>query len=149
MNVRLLESDVLFAFLPAEPQAQPELRLLWRHLAEEGPLHLIVDMSRVEIITSPSIGSLLLLRKLQAEQGVRLLLCNVRLATKCILRVVGLETIFDYADDKLDALKILRHGQGLSAASDMGSSSCDEACDAPWPDASGRKRLPESSNMSI
>ena len=115
MNVRLLESDVLLASLPPEPQAQPELRLLWRHLSERAPLHLVIDMSRVEVITSPSIGTLLLLRRLQSERGVRLLLCQPRLATKCILRVVGLDAIFDYAKDKPDALKLLRQWQGHSA----------------------------------
>lgn len=112
MNIRLLEPDILFAFLPAEPLAQPELRQLWKHLSRREPLHLIVDLSRVEIITSPSIGTLLLLRKLQSERGVKLLLCGARLATKCILRVVGLESVFDYAEDKHDALRIVRHWQG-------------------------------------
>ena len=117
MDIRLLDPNILFAFLPAEPLVQPELRLLWKHVSESQPLHLVIDLSRVEIITSPSIGTLLLLRQLQSERNVRLLLCKPRLATRCILRVVGLESVFDYANDKSEALKILRQWRGSPAES--------------------------------
>jgi anti-anti-sigma regulatory factor len=132
MNVRLLESDILFAFLPAEPLAQPELRLLWKHLYEHEPLHLIVDLSRVEIITSPSIGTLLLLRQLQSERRVRLLLCKPRLATRCILRVVGLESVFDYAEDKPGALKILSQWRERSAEGFDNEPESDPVPSRPW-----------------
>lgn len=112
MNAWPIEPDVLCASLPAEPRVQPELALLRKHLSEREPSHLIVDLSRVEIISSPGIGALLLLRQMQAERGSRLLLCNVALATKCILRVVGLESVFDYAEDKMEALRALRHSTG-------------------------------------
>jgi len=133
MDVRLLESEILFAVLPPPPLAQPELRLLWKHLDDREPLHLVIDLSKVEIITSPSIGSLLLLRKLQSERGTRLLLCRVRLATKCILRVVGLESFFDYADDKVDALRILRQGSRLPAEVPWGDQESREAVPRRWP----------------
>ena len=107
MDIRLLEPNVQFALLPSEPLLQPELRLLGMQLSERDAAHLILDMSRVEIITSPSIGGLLLLRKLQSDRGVRLVLCNVRLATKCILRVVGLDTIFTCVCDRSEAMKTL------------------------------------------
>jgi anti-anti-sigma regulatory factor len=115
MDARLVEPNVLLAFLPSEPLLQPELRLLGRHLSEREPLHLVMDMSRVEIITSPSIGGLLVLRKLQLERRGRLILCNLRLATKCILRVVGLDVAFEYVRDRSEALKALRHEPDLVA----------------------------------
>ena len=132
MNVRLLESDVLFAFLPPEPLAQPELRLLWKHLSEREPVHLVLDLARVEVITSPSIGTLLLLRRLQSERGARLLLCQTRLATKCILRVVGLDVVFDYAKDKPEALKILRQWKGRSAEALSMESESDPVMSQQW-----------------
>lgn len=132
MNIRLLESDVLFAFLPPEPQAQPELRLLWKHLCERESVHLVIDMSRVEILTSPSIGTLLLFRRLQSERGARLLLCKARLATKCILRVVGLDTVFDYAKDKPDALKVLRQWKRRSAEAFSMEPDSDPAMSRQW-----------------
>ena len=115
MDARLVEPNVLLAFPPSEPLLQPELRLLGKHLSEREPLHLVMDMSRVEIITSPSIGGLLVLRKLQLERCGRLILCNLRLATKCILRVVGLDMAFEYVGDKPEALKALRNEPDLVA----------------------------------
>ena len=132
MDVRWLEPDVLFAFLPPEPLAQRELRSLWKYLSEREPVHLVVDLSRVEIITSPGIGTLLLLRKLQSDRGVRLLLCRTRLATKCILRVVGLDTIFDFAEDKPEALKMLRQWPQRATEAVGPTSNHDLVLSNPW-----------------
>ena len=115
MNIRLLEHDVLFAFLPAEPRLQPELSLLRKYLAESKPTHLILDFTKVEIITSVSIGALLLLRQRQVECDARLVLYGVGLATRCIFQVVGLKAILWYAVDKSDALRMVRQGRETPA----------------------------------
>lgn len=112
MDIRLIEPDVLFAFLPAEPGTRAELALLRSHLKERDSLHLIIDLSRVEIISSPSIGGLLFLRKMQAEREVKLLLCQMHLATRCVLRVVGLDTVFECVTDKAEALRVIHQGAG-------------------------------------
>lgn len=111
MDIRHLESDILFTSLPAEPQLGPELALLRRSVLEAQDQHLIVDLSRVEIIMSPSIGGLLLLRRALSEHGRRLILCNVHLATRCILRVVGLDCLFEVTADRFGALTALRQSQ--------------------------------------
>lgn len=108
MNAKLLEPDILFALLPPEPQLRPELALLRQNVAPAADKHLILDLSRVEIMTSPSIGGLLVLRSLLSARGRRLILCNTRLATKCIFRVAGLDSVFDFARDKTDAVKAIR-----------------------------------------
>jgi len=108
MNTQRLDPNVLFVVLPAEPQLRPELALMRENVSRTGGLNLILELSRVEIITSPSIGGLLLMQRLLAEQGYRLVLCDVCLATKCILRVAGLDTFFEYARDKFEALTVLR-----------------------------------------
>lgn len=108
MDIRHLESDILFTSLPAEPQLGPELALLRCNVLGTQDKHLVLDLSRVEIITSPSIGGLLLLRRALSERGRRLILCNVHLATRCILRVVGLDCLFEVAADRFGALSALR-----------------------------------------
>jgi len=112
MNTQRLDPNVLFVVLPAEPQLRPELALMRENVSRTGGLNLILDLSRVELITSPSIGGsiggLLLMQRLLAEQECRLVLCNLRLATKCIFRVAGLDTFFEYARDKFEALTVLR-----------------------------------------
>jgi anti-anti-sigma regulatory factor len=104
METRLLEPDVLYVFLPPEPMLRPELTLFREHLPQVGDKHLILDLSRVEIITSPSIGNLLLLQRQQAQRERRLILCGARLATRCIFRVAGLDAHLDFAEDKSEAL---------------------------------------------
>lgn len=108
MDIRHLESDILFASLPAEPQLGPELALLRSKILGLQDKHLVLDLSRVEIIASPSIGGLLLLRRALSERGHRLILCNVHLATRCILRVVGLDCLFEVTTDRFSALEALR-----------------------------------------
>jgi anti-anti-sigma factor len=108
METRLLEPDILYVFLPPEPSLRPELTLLREHLPEVGDRHLILDLSRVEIITSPSIGNLLLIQKQQGQQGRRLILCGARLATRCIFRVAGLDTHLEFAEDRSEALTAVR-----------------------------------------
>jgi len=104
----MLEPDVLFVFLSSEPQLTLELARLRDNLAQTAHTDLVLDLSCVEIVTSPCIGSLLVLRQILSQHGHRLVLCNACLATKCIFRVAGLDSVFEFANNKLDALKALR-----------------------------------------
>jgi len=108
MDTQLLDADVLYVFLPPEPLLGPELTLLREHLPQVGDKHLILDLSRVMIITSPCIGSLLLLQKQLAQHGRRLVLCGAHLATRCIFQVAGLDTHLEFVEDKLEALTAIR-----------------------------------------
>jgi len=111
MDIRLLEPGVLYASLPPEPQLRPELVLLRQSIPEDEETHVILDLSRVEIITSPSIGGLLLLQRQLSQHGRKLVLCSARLATKCIFRVAGLESLLELAADKSEALAALHRSQ--------------------------------------
>ena len=104
MNTRLLEPDVLYALLPPEPLLRSELTQLREQLPQVGDKHLVLDLSHVEILTSPSIGHLLLLQKQLAQRGCRLMLYGTRLATRCIFRVAGLDTLFEFAEEKSEAI---------------------------------------------
>jgi anti-anti-sigma factor len=126
MNRRKLQPNVLFVLLPGEPQLRPELVSLRKKISAGKGAHVVLELSRVEIITSPSIGNLLLLQKLVEETGHKLILCNVRLATKCILRVAGLQPFFELAEDKFEALDILGQTQGVL---DHGLRSREQACE--------------------
>jgi len=108
MDTQLLEADVLYVFLPPEPLLRPELTLLREHLPQVGDKHLVLDLSRVTVITSPSIGNVLLLQKQLARQGRRLILCDVHLATRCIFRVAGLDTHLEFAENKSEALTVIQ-----------------------------------------
>jgi anti-anti-sigma factor len=111
MDIRLLEPGILYVSLPPEPQLHPELVLLRRRLSEDGEMHVILDFSRVEIITSPSIGALLLLQRQLSQRGWKLVLCSVRPATTCIFRVAGLDLLLELAADKSEALAVVHRSQ--------------------------------------
>jgi anti-anti-sigma factor len=85
-----------------------ELAQLRENLAQEAGTHLVLDLGCVEIITSPCLGSLLALQHVLSQCGRRLILCNARLATRCIFRVAGLDSVFEFQNNRLDALKALR-----------------------------------------
>ena len=116
MDARLLEPDVLYVFLPPEPQLRPELALLRDRVPLMGNRHLVLDLARVEIITSPSIGSLLLLQRQLGLRERRVVLCSARLTTKCIFRVAGLDTLLDFAEDRMEAMTIVRGPHESSVA---------------------------------
>jgi len=122
MDIRQLERDTRLILLPAEPQLRREIAGVRRQLERMRGSHLIVDFSRVEIITSPSIGDLLLLQKVVLDRGGRMICCNLRFVTKCILRTVGLDLHFEFAEDKPKALQTLHQLAEAPAGAQLVSS---------------------------
>jgi anti-anti-sigma factor len=68
----------------------------------------VIDFSKVDIITSSSLSKLLRLKKLMSDCGHRLIFCNVAPATKGIFTVTGLDDVFEIVDDKFVALASLQ-----------------------------------------
>jgi len=122
MDTRLLEPDVLYVSLPPEPLLRPQLTQLREHLPQMGDKHMVLDLSHVEIISSPSIGSLLLLQKQLAQRGRRLMLYGTRLATRCIFRVAGLDTLLEFAEEKSEAITAADVHKWLERGSRSGQS---------------------------
>ena len=121
MDIGPLGERVWLVLLPAEPQLRSELALLRNKIADADDVSLILDLSRVEIISSPSLGIALNLQRLLAQRGRNLILCKTSLATKCIFRMAGLESIFEFADDKFAALTALGQSPESSGESFSGT----------------------------
>jgi anti-anti-sigma regulatory factor len=101
MSIQNPPEDLIVANLPfKEPQIGNELESLNKIIGDNPECDVIIDFSKVEIITSSSLSNLLILRKLLSEQGHRLIFCNVAVVTKCIFNVAGLDEIFEFANDK-------------------------------------------------
>jgi anti-anti-sigma factor len=110
MGIQNLSEDVILVELPfKEPQIADELKSVNEIASNKPDLDVIIDFSKVEIITSSSIGNLIILRNLLHERGRRLMLCNAAPMTKCIFVVAGLKDIFEFVDDKSAALAIVQH----------------------------------------
>ena len=108
MGTQNLSEDVILVELPfKEPQIAGELKTVNEIVNGKPDLDVIIDFSKVEIMTSSSIGNLIILRNLLHERGRRLILCNMATITKCIFVVAGLKDIFDFVDDKSAALAVV------------------------------------------
>jgi anti-anti-sigma factor len=104
MGIQEWSEDIVLVDLPAEPQIADELKAVTDMVRGRGNCDVVLDFSCVDIITSSSISSLLRLRKLLSDCGHKLVFCAVAPATKGVFTVTGIESIFEFVDDKFVAL---------------------------------------------
>ena len=108
MAIQNWSEDIVLVDLPPEPEMADELETVTMTVRDRGDCDVVIDFSRVDIVTSSSISKLLKLRKLLGDCGHRLVFCSVAAATKGIFTVTGLDGIFELADDKFVALASLQ-----------------------------------------
>lgn len=108
MGIQNWSEDIILVDLPQEPETGDELKTVTEMVRDRGDCEVVIDFSRVDIVTSSSLSKLLKLRKLLADCGHRLVFCSVAAATKGIFTVTGLDGIFEIADDKFVALASLQ-----------------------------------------
>ena len=109
MSIQNPPENLMVVDLPSkEPQIADELKTVNSAVTGSPDSDVIIDFSRVEIITSSSISNLLILHNLLSERGHRLVLCNVAVVTKCIFTVAGLDTVFEFAENKPSAVAAIR-----------------------------------------
>ncbi len=104
MGIQNWSEDIILVDLPQEPEIGDELNTVTEMVRDRGDCDVVIDFSKVDIVTSSSLSKLLKLRKLLADCGHRLVFCSVAAATKGIFTVTGLDGIFEIADDKFVAL---------------------------------------------
>jgi anti-anti-sigma factor len=107
MAIENLTEDVVYVSLPAEPELGGELDKVSKIASEKAVSNVVVDFSDVTIVTSPNLSVLLKLRKQLDSNSKRLICCGVSTMTKGIFTITGLETVFEFADDKSSALGAL------------------------------------------
>lgn len=108
MGIQNWSEDIILVDLPAEPEMGEELKTVTQIARDRGDCEVVVDFSKVDIVTSSSLSKLLRLKKLMSDCGHRLVFCNVAPATKGIFTVTGLDGIFEIVDDKFIALASLQ-----------------------------------------
>lgn len=107
MATQNLTENVILVALPPEPKANAELKALNEKVSNRCDRDVIIDFALVEILTSPSISNLIILHNWIHGADHRLIFCNMKVATKCIFRVAGLDTFFEFADGRAAALVAL------------------------------------------
>ena len=108
MAIQNWSEEIILVDLPPEPEMADELDTVTTTFRDRGDCDVVIDFSRVDIVTSSSISKLLKMRKLLGDCGHRLVFCSVAAATKGIFTVTGLDGIFELADDKFVALASLQ-----------------------------------------
>jgi anti-anti-sigma factor len=104
--VRLIES-VVYIELPAEPRLRKALAAINERVLKDCNFDLIIDFNFVEVLSSIGISNLITLQNLLKSAGYKLVLCNVKVITKCIFDVAGIDKLFTFADNKDSALALL------------------------------------------
>jgi anti-anti-sigma regulatory factor len=110
MGFQNWSDDIILVDLPREPRMRSEIKTLTEIVRDRGDCDVVVDFSVVDIMTSTSISGLLRLRKLLVDCDHRLIFCNLPPATRGVFSVVGLDEVFEFADDKFNALANLQSG---------------------------------------
>ena len=108
MGIQNWSEEIVLVDLPPEPEMGEELKTVTQVARDRGDCELVIDFSRVDIITSSSLSKLLRLKKLMSDCSHRLVFCNVAPATRGIFTVTGLDGIFEIVDDKFVALASLQ-----------------------------------------
>ena len=108
MGIQNWSEDIILADLDREPEMSNELKTVIDIANDRGDCDVILDFSKVDIITSPSLSRLLKLRKLLADSGHRLIFCSVNSFTRGAFKVTGLDGIFEVVDDREAASSILQ-----------------------------------------
>jgi anti-anti-sigma factor len=104
MPIESSTEDTIVVDLPPEQEMRTELESLMEMVSFKGHCDVVIDFSKVDIVNSPSFCRLLKLRTLLVDRGHRLVLCSLAANTKGIFAVTGLDRVFEFADDKSDAL---------------------------------------------
>ena len=107
METQDSEQQTLVVVLPAEPHLGIELEAAIR-TASTAPQNAIVDFSLVEIMSSATICSLLILERLLNDADHQLVLCCVAPNIMGIFQRVGLQGLFVFADDERAARQWLQ-----------------------------------------
>lgn len=102
-----LSERVLLVTLPAEPQSGNETETMLRCAGARRDCDVIVDLSLVEIMSSATLCSLLILERLMNASDRQLVLCSVPPDIMGVFTRVGLHKLFRFANDDFAALQAL------------------------------------------
>lgn len=106
MAMQNLSDDVVLLTLAKEPEPVNQLQEI--NACQGGTHDVIVDFSNAEILTSEILNSLVILERALGDCRRRLVLSAVPPEIKQIFVRTGLETLFEFANDDLAALRSLR-----------------------------------------
>ena len=108
MRMQIWSDGVILVELPGGPGLSRALESVISRVHDREDYDVVIDFSKVTIISSRSIAPLLRLRELLHSHRKRLLLCGLSCSTRDTFSVTALDGVFEMADDKGNALAALQ-----------------------------------------
>lgn len=108
MTIKSYADNIILVDLPGEPDIRKELDNLMEILHAGSNCDVVIDFSSVNIMTSMALSGFLQLRKLMEQADRRLIFCSAAPITKDIFKVTCFEGIFEFIDDRTEALEALQ-----------------------------------------
>ena len=92
-----------------DPAPVQDLRAVYeKHLKDRGKPDVAVDLSGVGFAGSAALGNFVALHRVARQRGGRLVLCNVDPTVKEVLRASKLDSLFEHAGDRADAIRMIK-----------------------------------------
>ena len=110
MGIQNLSEDVLLITLQRQPQYGDELEVVSTMLEDSVDGNVVIDFSDVKMLTSEVISGLMTLDKLLRGAGRHLVLCSLPPIIKQVFVRTGLLTVFEFTNNRSDALANLQSG---------------------------------------
>jgi anti-anti-sigma regulatory factor len=111
MTISNYSQGIILVKLPPEPNIRAELDRLLEFLNGGVADDVVIDFANVDIMTSLTLSGFLKVRELIADAGRRLIFVNVSSITKDIFTVTCIDGIFEFAQDRDQALEALAQNQ--------------------------------------
>jgi anti-anti-sigma factor len=114
MAIKTCAENVIVVGLPPLPQAIDELNAVMEAACARRDCDVVIDLSRLEMVTSHCVGTLLALRALLTQLQRRLILYGICPEVLRVFELMGLNKILEFAPDKPTALQDLQAPHGMS-----------------------------------
>ena len=108
MDTQNFSEDVLFINLPEYPQHGDEIDTINKMLSNRVDRDVVIDFSKVKMLTSENICGLMILDKLLKGSGHKLVLCYVTSVIRQIFVRTGLVAVFNFAADEHEAIRLIQ-----------------------------------------
>jgi len=111
MAINNYSESIILVELPPEPNIRAELDQLMEILNANTNCDVIIDFDNVDIMTSLTLSGFLKVREIIGKAGRRLIFVNTSSITKDIFTVTCFDGIFEFLDDKNQAIDALAQTQ--------------------------------------
>jgi len=108
MGIQNFSEDILVVTLPEQPHTSHELESINEIASNSHGHDIVIDFSKVKILTSASVCNLMILRELLSSLGRQFVLFSVPPPVRNIFTITGLEGTFQFASDKFGALDLMQ-----------------------------------------